>query len=114
MATAMVFDAANAILEPWPLGRAVVLEGEPTAAGHVLYNSDDDQYQQGIWELTPGVITDTEFEQNFVVLRGRGSIEIEGSEALAITPGVTGRIPAGTKVTWRVEETVRKVYTVWR
>ncbi|MEI2715495.1 MAG: cupin domain-containing protein [Candidatus Nanopelagicales bacterium] len=64
----------------------------------------------GLWEHTPGVSTDVEVEEYFVVLAGRARIEIEGQDPLDIGPGDVVHLAAGARTTWHVTETLRKFW----
>lgn len=64
----------------------------------------------GIWEMTPGTVTDVEAEEVFVVLTGRATVEFEGGERLELTPGLVVTLADGERTTWTVHETLRKVY----
>ena len=67
----------------------------------------------GVWEMTPGVATDTEVDEVFVVLRGEALVEfVDGSPALTLTAGSAGRFVAGTHTRWSVTKTLRKIYVV--
>ena len=64
----------------------------------------------GLWGMEPGVDQDTEVDEVFVVLTGRGTVEFEDGEVVELAPGVAVRLRAGERTTWTVTETLRKVY----
>lgn len=64
----------------------------------------------GLWEMAPGIDHDTEVEEVFVVLAGRGTVAFEDGEVVELAPGVAVRLRAGERTTWVVTETLRKVY----
>jgi uncharacterized cupin superfamily protein len=64
----------------------------------------------GLWGMEPGVDHDTEVDEVFVVLSGRGTVEFEDGEVVALVPGVAVRLRAGDRTTWTVTESLRKVY----
>jgi uncharacterized cupin superfamily protein len=65
----------------------------------------------GVWEMEPGVAFDTEVDEVFVVLRGRGVVAfLESDTELAFGPGDLVRLAAGSRTRWTVSETVRKLY----
>ena len=67
----------------------------------------------GVWEISPGVSTDVEADEFFVVLSGAGSVAFaDGSPSLVLAPGTVGRLAAGTATTWTVTQTLRKIYIV--
>ncbi len=64
----------------------------------------------GLWGMDPGVDHDTETDEVFVVLAGRGTVEFEDGEVISLAPGVAVRLRAGERTTWTVTEALRKVY----
>lgn len=65
----------------------------------------------GVWEITPGVSTDTEIDEFFIVLSGRATVTFaDGTPAMDLKAGTVGHLKAGTATTWTVTETLRKVY----
>jgi uncharacterized cupin superfamily protein len=110
---AFVVDVATARLEPLPLDAEQVLEGAPETAALTLeehLHAGGVLVEHGIWQITPGVATDVEVDEVFVVLSGRATVEIEGGPTLELAPGTVGTLRAGDRTVWRVHETLRKVY----
>ncbi|GAB3653348.1 cupin domain-containing protein [Actinocorallia lasiicapitis] len=68
--------------------------------------------ERGIWEIEPGVVTDVEADEVFVVLSGRATIEIEDGPTLEVGPGDVCVFDQGAKTTWTVHEKLRKVYQI--
>jgi uncharacterized protein len=65
----------------------------------------------GVWEMTPGVMTDVEADEVFVVLSGAATVEFaDGTPALRLGPGDVVRLAEGARTVWTVTETLRKVY----
>ena len=64
----------------------------------------------GLWCMEPGTDHDTEVDEVFVELAGRGTVEFEDGEVVTLTPGVSVRLKAGERTTWTVTEKLRKVY----
>lgn len=88
------------------------LAGTPTTGTLELGSFGDAEI--GVWEMTAGRMSDVESDEVFVVISGRGSIELEpggeDSEVIALAPGVVVRLAGGTRSIWTVTETLRKVY----
>ena len=105
-------SAAALELEPWPLDPGQVVAGAPEVRGLVLHA--DETGERGVWEHGPGVSRDVEADELFVVLSGRATIEFEDGTVLEIGPGDVGVLPAGARTTWRVHETLRKVFQTRR
>lgn len=110
-------SVADAVLVPDALDPGQILAGEPRVASVVLHQSvpagpGARAVQRGIWEITPGVVTDVEADEVFVVLSGRATIEFEGGATLEVGPGDVAVLPEGAVTRWTVHETLRKVYQV--
>ena len=104
--------AADVELEPGKLDPAQVLDGDPTVRLRALWTSADGRQEAGVWEITPGVVTDVEADEVFIVVSGEATVELDGGAPLELRPGVVGTFPAGARTTWRVRRTLRKVYSV--
>ncbi|AJT67808.3 cupin domain-containing protein [Streptomyces chattanoogensis] len=103
---------ADADLEPEPLDPGQIVSGEPVVTGKVLWESPDGKQIRGIWQITPGVVTDTEANELFVVVSGRATIEIEGGPVLEVGPGDACVLREGDRTQWTVHETLRKAYHI--
>lgn len=64
----------------------------------------------GVWEMTPGVATDVEADEVFVVLSGEGTVTFEDGEVIELRPGTVVRLSAGEATVWEVTSTLRKLY----
>ncbi|MFF3069776.1 cupin domain-containing protein [Kitasatospora sp. NPDC057936] len=102
----------DADLIPEPLDPAQIVEGTPEVTGKVLHESADGRQLRGIWQITPGVVTDTEADEMFVVLSGRATIEVDGGPTLHVGPGDCAVLREGDRTTWTVHETLRKAYAI--
>ncbi|WEB43165.1 cupin domain-containing protein [Streptomyces yunnanensis] len=103
---------ADADLEPEPLDPEQVVSGDPVVTGKVLWESPDGSQIRGIWQITPGVVTDTEANELFVVVSGRATIEVEGGQVLEVGPGDACVLREGDRTRWTVHETLRKTYHI--
>ncbi|MFJ8881840.1 cupin domain-containing protein [Streptomyces sp. NPDC102402] len=110
--TAFAVHIPDADLEPEPLESSQILAGSPEVSGKVLWESEDGRRIRGIWQITPGVVTDTEADELFVVVSGRASIEVDGGPALTVGPGDLCVLREGDRTTWTVHETLRKAYEI--
>lgn len=93
-----------------PLDPELVVDGDPQVRSREL--AGDDTVSVGIWQHTAGVSRDVEADEVFVVLSGRARIEVAGGPVLEVGPGDVGLLAAGSRTTWTVHETLRKVYVV--
>ncbi|MET3987054.1 cupin domain-containing protein [Streptomyces sp. PvR034] len=105
-------DVPDAELETEELDPGQIVSGDPVVTGKVLWESADGKQLRGIWQITPGVVTDTEANELFVVVSGRATIEIEGGGRLEVGPGTACVLREGDKTTWTVHETLRKAYHI--
>lgn len=105
-------SVADLVLEPSPLDPAQIVSGTPETAELALAESADGRIVRGVWEITPGVVTDVELDEMFVVLSGRATIEIEGGPTIEVKAGDVAFLGEGAKTTWTVHETLRKVYQI--
>lgn len=65
----------------------------------------------GVWEITPGTVTDVEDDEVFVVLSGSATVTFDADgSSVELGPGTALRLAAGERTTWVVRETLRKVY----
>jgi uncharacterized cupin superfamily protein len=108
-----MLDLASARLEPDELDPTTVLAGTPTTASKELWTSADGTFSHGIWEITPGTVTDVEADEAFTVLTGSATIAFEDGPTLEITAGSFVRLHAGQRTVWTIHETLRKVYTTF-
>lgn len=112
MTHSFALHVPDAVLEPEPLDPEQVLSGAPEVSGKVVWESADGRRIRGIWQMTPGVVTDVEADELFVVLAGSATIEVEGGRTLRVGPGDMAVLRAGDRTTWTVHETLRKVYAI--
>jgi uncharacterized cupin superfamily protein len=103
-------NALTVLLDHEPLPADQVLSGSPTTGSLVL----DERHGReiGIWEMTPGVATDIEVDEVFVVLAGAATVEGVEEEPIELAPGSTVTLTAGMSTIWTVHETLRKIYVI--
>jgi hypothetical protein len=103
---------ADLTLDPSPLSPDCIVEGEPRISHVVLSMSSDGRVERGVWQMTPGTITDTEADELFVVISGRATIEFGEERTISVEAGDAVLLREGERTVWRVTETLRKVYQV--
>lgn len=64
----------------------------------------------GVWEMTPGSMSDTEVDEILVVISGAATVRFEDGQVMTLAPGDIARLHAGQRTVWVVTETLRKVY----
>ncbi|MFB7171830.1 cupin domain-containing protein [Streptomyces sp. NPDC056254] len=105
-------DVADVELEPEDLDPAQIVSGAPVVTGKVLWESADGTQVRGIWQITPGVVTDVEANELFVVVSGRATVDVAGGATLEVGPGSACVLREGDKTVWTVHETLRKAYHI--
>ncbi len=65
-----------------------------------------------MWQLSTGTITDEEYDEMFVIIKGRATVEFEDGPTIEIGPGDVGLLEDGARTIWRVHETIRKAYQI--
>ncbi|MEU2223532.1 cupin domain-containing protein [Streptomyces sp. NPDC018347] len=102
----------DADLEPEPLDPERIVSGHPEVTGRVVWESSDGRRVRGIWQITPGVVTDTEADELLAVISGSATIEVADGPTLRVGPGDMAVLRAGDRTTWTVHETLRKAYEI--
>ena len=103
-------DAAAVEVPLRPVPAEQVVAGAPRAGFVALDASDAGEV--GVWEMTPGAMTDVEVDEIFVVISGDATVASADPAlpAIQLRPGSVVRLTAGMHTTWTVRETLRKVY----
>jgi len=107
-----LIDVAGAQLDRDELDPASIVEGSPETFSAVLDETPDGRVIRGIWEITPGVVTDIETDELFSVVSGRATVTLSDGRQLELGPGSIGVFRAGEATTWRVHERLRKVFQI--
>ncbi len=105
---ATVLQALTLELDHEPVEEERVVEGSPTTGVEALTEIDD--WEIGVWEMTPGIATDVEVEEIFIVLAGRAILRREDGSETELVAGSVGRLDDGEETEWEVLETFRKIY----
>lgn len=87
-----------------------VVEGEPSTGVWEAQLGDSDW---GVWEMTPGAMSDVEEDEMCVVIKGIGTLERHRNGEVThhdLGPGVVLRLTEGEHTIWRISESLRKVY----
>jgi uncharacterized protein len=107
-----MISIASAVLSVEPLDPSSILSGNPVVSSLVIHSKDNGDLTQGIWEITPGVVKDTEGDEIFVVHSGKAKIRVDDRYEYFVGPGSVGMFRAGAKTVWTVLETLRKAYSI--
>lgn len=102
-------NAAELELMHSPVPAEQVRDGAPTASAATL--GEYSGLEVGVWELTPGTVTDVEADELFIVLSGAATVSFVDEDRVEhLSPGSVLRLTAGQRTVWTVTETIRKVY----
>ncbi len=109
MNPALLADALSVPVLHEPFAAEQVVTGAPTSGW--LRLSGIDGIEVGIWEMTPGTISDVEADEVLCVLAGRALVEFLDPPAapIELRPGSLVRLQDGWRTRWTVTETVRKI-----
>ena len=96
-----------------PLDAEQIVAGSPIVSHRLISESDDKRVLRGVWQITPGVVTDTEDDEMFVVVFGSATIELlDAGRTLDVRAGDVCVFAEGERTRWTVHETLRKVYQI--
>ncbi|MGA7396757.1 MAG: cupin domain-containing protein [Solirubrobacterales bacterium] len=98
-------------LEEEPLDLEQIIFGNPRTSALTLVETKEGS-ESGLWRCTPGTVTDTEVNESFLVLTGKGTLEFEDGRTIDLAPGVTVSFEGGEKTTWTVKETILKAFWI--
>ena len=111
--TTFVTAIADVTLFDEPLPESQIVSGAPVVSHRLLCESADGRVQRGVWQITPGVVTDVEADEMFVVLSGSATIELLSSErTIDVATGDVCVLAEGEHTRWTIHETLRKVYQI--
>ncbi|MCC6988544.1 MAG: DUF861 domain-containing protein [Acidobacteria bacterium] len=90
-----------------------IVSGNPTCGEKIVV--DREGLEIGIWEVTPGVFDSVKDGIGEVVqfMSGAGRIEHSDGTVSPIAPGVVVEFLPGWTGRWVVEQTTRKIYTIY-
>ena len=92
-----VVRAAAVELEHEPVPAEQARGGEPTTAAVEI--GEFGGLEIGVWEMSPGVMSDIEADEIFVVLSGNATVEFaDGTDPLRLGPGDVVRLAAGAEM----------------
>lgn len=108
---AFMADAASLTLSHDAVPGDQVVAGSPHTGSVVL--GEWSGKELGVWEMTPGEMTDVEADELCVIISGSGIVRrVIGGESVEqpLVPGAVFALRDGEETLWIVHETVRKVY----
>lgn len=111
--TSFAASVADMTLFDEPLDPAQIAAGSPVVSHRLLSESADGRVQRGVWQITPGVVTDTEADEMFTVLAGSATIDLlDTGRSFDVSAGDVCVLTQGERTRWTIHETLRKVYQI--
>ena len=110
MNAGVLVTALTVELDHEPVPADQVVAGAP-ATGYLAID-EGDAGEIGVWEMTPGAMSDTEVSEVFVVVAGSATGEFIDPvrPPVELAPGAIVKLDAGMRTVWTVRETLRKVF----
>ena len=110
---------ATVVLEPEPIPPEWIVSGSPIARCKKLVRSPDRTSHIVVWDCTPGSFTwYYGMDEAIVIISGEAFMTNEKGEERRFGAGDFIFLPAGTRCTWRITQTLRKVgvlkESMWR
>jgi uncharacterized cupin superfamily protein len=104
------FGNAQVNLNPSPIYRDWILEGNPVARNKVLSSSADGTASTLIWDCTAGRFNwFYDVDETVYVIEGGVVVKDVAGTARRLSAGDTIFFPAGARAEWHVEEYIRKI-----
>jgi uncharacterized cupin superfamily protein len=106
MPAGTVTDAATLAIVHELVDPDQIVAGSPTTGIHEFDET------AGVWEMSPGAMSDVEEDEVFVVLSGEATVDFvePALPSVSLRAGSVLRLEAGMRTVWTVRETLRKVY----
>lgn len=100
----------NVDLEPSPIEPSWIIEGNPEARAHMLWNSSDGAAKTFIWSCTRGKFNwYYDWDETLMILEGSMVLESEGMPPKRYGVGDAVFFREGAHAKWHVEDYVKKV-----
>jgi uncharacterized cupin superfamily protein len=77
-----------------------------------LYANEGQNQFHGVWQAAPGIHANLPGQETVVILSGRATVTGEGGDSIEVAAGDLVFIDAGEVATWKVHETIRKVFVI--
>ncbi|MGB2831346.1 MAG: cupin domain-containing protein [Methylotenera sp.] len=89
------------------------VEGFPTMKTYIEHATADGKYLTGFWEATPGTYQVTYNVDEMVhMLQGKATLTDAGGDSQTYVGGDSFLVTAGSKITWKTVEAVRKIFAI--
>lgn len=89
------------------------VDGKPTMKTWIEHATADGKFLTGFWEATPGTYQVTYNVDEMVhMFEGKATLTTADGNTQTYQGGDSFLVPAGSKVTWKTLETVRKIFAI--
>ncbi len=89
------------------------VEGSPTMKTYIEHATADGKFLTGFWEATPGTYQVTYNVDEMVhMFQGKATLTDATGESKTYVGGDSFFVAAGSKITWKTVETVRKIFAI--
>ncbi len=97
-------------LNPAPIDKSWIIEGEPVASNAVVSTSADRSTYTIVWECTKGKFNYYyDFDETLMIIEGSVVIDTDHTGPKRYGPGDIITFKKGGKAVWQVEQTIRKI-----
>jgi hypothetical protein len=97
-------------LQPAPIEASWIVEGRPSADSAELFSSEDGRATTILWECTSGRFHWAyDYDETAYIIAGSVIIEGETMKPTRFAQGDVVFFPRGARVTWHVEDHIRKL-----
>lgn len=89
------------------------VDGKPTMKTWIEHATADGKFLTGFWEATPGTYQVTYNVDEMVhMFEGKATLTTADGNSKTYQGGDSFLVPAGSQVTWKTLETVRKIFAI--
>ncbi|MGW4101114.1 cupin domain-containing protein [Mycobacterium sp. NPDC004974] len=107
MATIRKFDPVTIDLEDKPRP-----DSDAAVRLQRLYANAEDTQFHGVWQAEPGTHANLPGQETVVILAGKATVSGQNGDSIDVAAGDLVFIDAGEVTTWKVHETIRKVFVI--
>lgn len=107
MATIRKFDPLTIELEEKPRP-----DSDAGVRAERLYTNEAGNQFHGVWQAEPGTHANLPGQETVVILAGKATVTGESGDSIDVAAGDLVFIDAGEVATWKVHETIRKVFVI--
>lgn len=89
------------------------VEGQPTMKTWIEHATEDGKFLTGFWEATPGTYqVNYHVDEMVHMFEGKATLTTKDGVSKTYVGGDSFVVPAGSAITWKTIETVRKIFAI--